>query len=659
MKLKRTACVPLLVQDPYTSVWSGSDTANSGDTIHWSGRKQRIYVDVRLGEKEYRLVGESGDLTPMEQTSVNVTALRTIFTYENDKAAVELAFMTPLDVTDLTVMSRPCSYIDARIRMKNEKPVRAFLKVTLTSDLVSSDQTADLIFPVGTTKNGRFVSMGRQQQHPLGGSGDNVTLDWGYAYLAVTDSASLLSHSRERGTIAADVPFANGEAHVLFAYDDLVSINYFGQFRRAYWTKTYASITAAIDAALMEREEQYRKAAQFDDMIEKKALEAGGDDYVFLCDMAYRQTVAAHKLITDEEGNLLFLSKENDSNGCIGTVDVSYPSVPLFLWLNPELVKGMLRPVFRFADMDAWTYDFAPHDVGRYPYAWGQVYGLNKKPRGAEDFWSGRDGDVYPPFYVFGKEDDLFDLRYQMPVEECGNMIIMTLAVCLAEKKADFAEPYMGTLAKWKEYLLEYGEDPAEQLCTDDFAGHLSHNVNLSVKAVMGIEAYSRLCSMTGRSEEAESAHESAVKMAESWEKRAAAGDHTMLAFGRPDTWSLKYNMVWDKLIGSGLFDEEIIRRDIAFDLGKANKYGVPLDSRADYTKSDWILWVAAMTDDKEVRKELISGVARYLRETPTRYPFGDWYDTKSGQYCHFKGRSVQGGIFMPILADEWKNKRQ
>ena len=91
----------------------------------------------------------------------------------------------------------------------------------------------------------------------------------------------------------------------------------------------------------------------------------------FLCVMSYRHAIAAHKLITDEDQNLIFLSKENDSNGCIGTVDVSYPSVPLFMLYNTEYVKGMLRPIFRFADCDVWTYDFAPHDVGRYPYASG------------------------------------------------------------------------------------------------------------------------------------------------------------------------------------------------------------------------------------------------------------------------------------------------
>ena len=156
--------------------------------------------------------------------------------------------------------------------------------------------------------------------------------------------------------------------------------------------------------------------------------------------MSYRHAIAAHKLITDEDQNLIFLSKENDSNGCIGTVDVSYPSVPLFMLYNTEYVKGMLRPIFRFADCDVWTYDFAPHDVGRYPYAWGQVYGRsdeeNKRFRSDNQF-------VYPPYYMYPLGSNVYGLRDQMPVEECGNMLIMTAMVCRMEQNVSFALPYM------------------------------------------------------------------------------------------------------------------------------------------------------------------------------------------------------------------------
>ena len=175
--------------------------------------------------------------------------------------------------------------------------------------------------------------------------------------------------------------------------------------------------------------------------------------------MAYRQAIAAHKLVTDENGDVLFFSKECFSNGCIATVDVTYPSIPLFLLFNTELVKGMLRPIFKYFNSDDWKFDFAPHDVGCYPIANGQVYGENA-------------------------------LENQMPVEECGNMLITMAAISMSEKNAAFAKENFTALTSWVDYLVINGFDPGNQLCTDDFAGHLSHNSNLSIKAILGIASY-------------------------------------------------------------------------------------------------------------------------------------------------------------------------
>lgn len=648
MKVTRAASIPLIMHDPYFSIWSSSDHLYDADTVHWTGKRQQIRGYLTVDKTVYCFMGDKEFHQILPQISLDVTATATTYTFENDKVRLCCRFTSPLILSDPLLVSRPCTYIDFMVEKKNADNVK--LDFIVSADLVRQEKDEVAGFAGTFKQDFSYASMGRMRQQPLGSSGDHTTIDWGYVYLAGNDK-STITYDAANEAIRCQAADLNGQTTLILAYDDLASINYFGEWRKAYWTTRYKTILEAISAAFADQKKVCKQASEIDCEIEAKAKKIGGDEYAFLCAMSYRHAIAAHKLITDEDKNLIFLSKENDSNGCIGTVDVSYPSVPLFMLYNTEYVKGMLRPIFRFADCDVWTYDFAPHDVGRYPYAWGQVYGRsdeeNKRFRSENQF-------VYPPYYMYPSGSNVYGLRDQMPVEECGNMLIMTAMVCRMEKNASFALPYMETLKTWREYLIRYGADPGEQLCTDDFAGHLSHNTNLSVKAIMGIEGYAQIAALAGEKDEAKKYHKIAADMASDWEKRAKADDHYQLVFGegKKDTWSLKYNLVWDKLWKSGLFSDEVYEKELAYYKKKANRYGTPLDSRAAYTKSDWILWCAAMDDNTAA---LIQPVAAYLKETTTRVPFSDWYQTDSGRYCYFIARSVQGGIFMPMLAEQIK----
>ena len=647
MKVTRAASIPLIMHDPYFSIWSSSDHLYDADTVHWTGKRQQIRGYLTVDKTVYCFMGDKEFHQILPQISLDVTATATTYTFENDKVRLCCRFTSPLILSDPLLVSRPCTYIDFMVEKKNADNVK--LDFIVSADLVRQEKDEVAGFAGTFKQDFSYASMGRMRQQPLGSSGDHTTIDWGYVYLAGNDK-STITYDAANEAIRCQAADLNGQTTLILAYDDLASINYFGEWRKAYWTTRYKTILEAISAAFADQKKVCKQASEIDCEIEAKAKKIGGDEYSFLCAMSYRHAIAAHKLITDEDQNLIFLSKENDSNGCIGTVDVSYPSVPLFMLYNTEYVKGMLRPIFRFADCDVWTYDFAPHDVGRYPYAWGQVYGRsdeeNKRFRSENQF-------VYPPYYMYPSGSNVYGLRDQMPVEECGNMLIMTAMVCRMEQNVSFALPYMETLKKWREYLIRYGADPGEQLCTDDFAGHLSHNTNLSVKAIMGIEGYAQIAALAGEKDEAKKYHKIAADMASDWEKRAKADDHYQLVFGegKKDTWSLKYNLIWDKLWKSGLFSDEVYEKELAYYKKKANRYGTPLDSRATYTKSDWILWCAAMDNTAA----LIQPVAAYLKETTTRVPFSDWYQTDSGMYCYFIARSVQGGIFMPMLAEQIK----
>ena len=115
-------------------------------------------------------------------------------------------------------------------------------------------------------------------------------------------------------------------------------------------------------------------------------------------------------------------------------------------------------------------------------------------------------------------------------------------------------------------------------------------------------------------------------------------------------TFSLKYNFAFDKILGLKLFGSELLEKEVSFYLTKAQRYGIPLDTRAGYTKSDWLLWVARLTDDDKKRKIIADMIDDYLKNSPDRIPFGDWYETQDGSHHEFRARSVQGGCFILLI---------
>ena len=214
-------------------------------------------------------------------------------------------------------------------------------------------------------------------------------------------------------------------------------------------------------------------------------------------------------------------------------------------------------------------------------------------------------------------------------------------------------------LTTWTDYLVEKGLDPENQLCTDDFAGHFAHNTNLSIKAILGVASYGRLAEMLGKKDVAEAYTTKARQMATEWERMANDGDHYRLTFDKPGTWSQKYNLVWDRLLGLDIFDSKIAEMEIPYYLAKQNIYGLPLDNREPYTKTDWIMWTATMAPDQATFREFIVPVHKFMNETIDRVPMSDWVFTDKPNWRGFKARSVIGGYYMKMLEGKLMQNKQ
>ncbi len=618
-------------------------------TAHCHNRTGGGYVDFGLYEKE---PDKSSFIKTATQKSVSVLPTQTFYTFECGPVNLEVIFSAPLLLDDLELMSRPVNYVTYQVKSGDNASHDVQIYFEATPQWAVNDDSQPVDFEKIEREGLAFLKTGTKEQPVLQKKGDDLRIDWGYFYLAgKTDKVSVMNFGdywtpkkefKETGKISVQQPVSLPEQmsknmtvlayskdlgkvssrlvsdYIMLGYDDIYSIQYFEKNLKAYWTNNgRIDIFQAFQSANNDYNSIMKRCRDFNVKMMNDANRAGGEKYAELCALAYRQAVAAHKLVKEEDGTLLFLSKENNSNGSIGTVDITYPSAPLFLFYNTDLVKGLLNHIFYYSESGKWTKPFAAHDVGTYPLANGQTYG----------------GD--------------------MPVEESGNMLILTTAVAQMEGNADYAAKHWEVLTTWADYLVEEGLNPDNQLCTDDFAGHLAHNANLSIKAIMGIAGYSKLAAMLGKNDVAGKYLDIAKGMAVEWEKMADDGDHYRLTFDRPGTWSQKYNLVWDKLLGINIFDPQIAVKEMAYYRTKQNEFGLPLDIRASYTKSDWILWTATLTGNSDDFNALVDLVYKYVDETPSRVPLSDWHDTIEGTRVGFKARAVVGGYFLKMLEDK------
>jgi Domain of unknown function (DUF4965)/Domain of unknown function (DUF1793)/Domain of unknown function (DUF5127)/Domain of unknown function (DUF4964) len=624
---------PLIVHNPYFSVWSFTDELNASSTRHWTGKEQAMTGWIEVDGHRYGFMGDSVD-ERAQQTRREMNATQTIYGFSCGSMDLVVTFTSPLLIDDLALLSRPVSYVGFAVRSNAGGSHAVKLSFGVSTDLAVNVPTQEVKTSQYVSGGLSLLKAGTVSQDVLAKKGDDLRIDWGYVYVAVKkgegeqriegggvgDSirSKLLMTTLDLGQVGAEAR----DRVLLVGYDDLYAIQYFKHDLKGWWKlKPGTTIEGVLAAAYRDYGVVLQKCDAFNKRIYADALKAGGETYAKLCVMGYRQCLAAHSLVKSPEGELLWLSKENFSNGCISTVDVTYPSAPLFLAYNPRLLEGMLNGIYYFCEKSG-LYDkpYAAHDLGTYPLADGEIYGSGG-----------------------------------MPVEESGNMIILTAAIAKAEGNAEYARKHWTTLTQWVDYLAKEGLDPANQLCTDDFAGHLARNANLSVKAIVGIGCYAYLAERLGYSDVAEKYRAMAKEMAGKWQGLADAGDHYALTFDNKDTWSQKYNLVWDKIMHLGLFPATVYQKEVAYYLGKQNAFGLPLDSRKTYTKSDWILWTSVLASNREDFERLIDPVYRYATSTPTRVPLSDWHETTDGRQVGFQARSVVGGYFIQVLAEEWK----
>lgn len=603
---------------------------------------------------------------PMEktatQTSVDVLACNTYYTFNCGAVKLDVVFTAPMIIDDLESISTPINYISYRVTSNDGNPHDVQFYFGMTPEMAVLDGTQATNTRIITNNYTKYAFAGTQSQKILGRAGDLITIDWGYIYLPeIGGEVSVTSFNNAESEFAAQgkIVTQNGaltaaaniteypvmaftkdlgsttkaSGYMMIGYDERYDIKYFGRNYKGYWARNGKTIYKAFEEMRDNYERNMQRSRDMDKIIYDDAYNATQSrNYAELLSGTYRHCLGAHKLFEDSEGNLLYFSKENNSNGCVNTVDLTYPSSSIFLSYNEQLQKAMITSIIEYCYTGKWPFNFAAHDLGTYPHANGNVYGN--------------------PYANDGST---------MPLEESANIIILAAYIAKLDGNLDYLRKYWDVLTSWNQFLVDNGKEPGNQLCTDDFKGPSTRNANLAVKAIMGIASFAEMCRMLGYEDLYSQHMATAREYAHYWVDMDKGTDHYLMEFQSDNsTWGLKYNMLWDKLWGWNIFNDDytgdVMAVEIPYYKKKAETWGLPLDGRDKTGKSDWNAWIAAMTTNADDFNFIMDKEWVFANECNTRWPLTDWHWTDSPNARGFRARSVIGGLWAKVLVEKNAN---
>ncbi|AEO64520.1 uncharacterized protein THITE_2110742 [Thermothielavioides terrestris NRRL 8126] len=654
-KPTRPPAVPLAVRSPYLNAWLQGD---SGDVLpgawprHWTGGILGWQGLVAVDGVTYNWMGGAPGPAPVNQVSLEYTATRSIFTFDvAGKVTMTVTFLSPVYPDDLARQSQQFSYVSVKTRSSDGQPHAVQVYMDVSGEWASGDTSQIIQWDTGSTGDIAYHKFFRQNQQQFQESQEIAS--WGNWYLATRSNSGMTWQIGQDTTLRGQ--FANNRVLTdsmesnfrpvnqqwpVFAFshdlgnvtgDDVERvftlglvqdqvINFAGQSGNlapvpGLWSSYYQDEVSAVAAFYNDYDHASEVSSALDQRIQSDSEKAAGQNYATITTLAVRQTFGALQYAGTPSKPYIFL-KEISSNSDIQTVDVIFPAYPIFLYLNASIARYILDPLFENQESGAYPNAYAEHDLGTFPVAKGY-------PQGNDE---------------------------AMPLEECGNMIIMTLAYAQRTGDTAYLSAHYAKLSQWAQFLVEESLIPASQLSTDDFAGTLANQTNLAIKGIIGLKAMSHIAQLTNNDDQFGAIADNYLK---GWKQLGinsqANPPHTTLSYGNDDSHGLLYNIYADKLLNLNFVDQSIFDMQSNFYPTVANQYGVPLDTRHTWTKSDWEMFVAAVASEP-TRNMFISKLANWIGTTSTNRAMTDLYDSVTGGYPDggpvFVARPVMGGTF-------------
>ncbi|KAI0638108.1 DUF1793-domain-containing protein [Trametes polyzona] len=655
------AAVPLAVRSPYLSAWlpQGAGTAlNAAWPTFWTGSILGWAGFVKVDDVAYNWLGVPSvpgvNFNKATQKSLQFTSTQSIFVLSAGPVDLTVTFLSPVEPTDPVNQSLPLSYYAVSAASTDGRAHSVQVYTDISAEWVTGDNslTANWTTTTGNVLTHQVQLASQSQFSEIGdhiqqGSAFHSTLNtagatWqtgqdtvvraqfvnngkltntgDTAFRAVSDRWPVFAFAHDLGSVTgATAPVVFSVGHVRDPAIQYIVANNGRQSRSLFFWTRFSTVASAISTFLNDYNNALARARAFDAKVNADATKISAD-YAAIVALSIRQGFGATEITVSRTSNggfntndVLVFMKEISSDGNVNTVDVIFPSWPLFLYTNPTLGKQLLLPLFEYQATGQYPNKWSVHDMGAsYPKAVGH-----------------NDGKDEP-----------------MPVEESGNMLIMTLSYTQKTNDLSLIRTYFNLLDQWTQFLITDSLIPANQISTDDFAGSLANQTNLAIKGIIGIKAMAEIANLVGDTARSSNYSSIAAAYVQQWQKFATASDgtHLTLSYGNSASWGLAYNLFADKLLRTNVFPASIFDLQTKWYSSHANAFGVPLDTRHTYTKSDWEIWTAGLVTTTAVRDLLISSVRKYAANGKSSQPLGDWYETTDGSVEGFRARPVVGG---------------
>ncbi|KAK5627271.1 hypothetical protein RRF57_002987 [Xylaria bambusicola] len=747
--------LPLIVRNPYLSIWlpQARDAPWKNWPMFWRGETVGFAVMASIPHSRtvYPLLGRPQDfldhsssynisLPQYDGATFDASTTNLTYTIRGTDIRIVLSFLSPITPTSTLRQAFPASYLTCFV----EGSTDLSLYLDVNGEWVSGDRGSKIQWGLEEPRAGHsktnlktwritraaeqlftevqdraewgtlHVSAPSDVKHQSGESrrirrafaeSSSLTNKVDDAYRGIFEEEPIFAFSKtfrlgKNSTFSS--PLRQDSVVFTFALTQDPVVQFASARGLTLMRPLWASHFFTAEEMVQYHYDDYKTAAHlarnYSDQLARDAYASGSKDYQDIAALSARQVLGATQFSGTPDSPILFL-KEISSNGNFQTVDVIFPAFPFFLYTNPQWLAYLLEPLIEHQLSGQYPNDYSMHDLGaHFPNATGHSDGK----------------DEY------------------MPVEECGDMLIMGLALAnalkdntrpaftfnaLPETKPLGSGPKKSPLSidvygmdnirtgvgimgekaaakwlrhsyklwtKWTGYLVRESLIPANQLCTDDFAGWLANQTNLALKGIIGIKAMSGIANLVGEESDAKYYSSVADDYIEKWQGFGLSRDktHAKLAYTWWGSWTTLYNLFADALLCFHLSDDRSTTQgqgqswdshqrpigDAGVEILKSKKfipdeiyqmqsdwyhnvlqrYGLPLDSRHLYTKSDWEFFAAAVAS-KEVRTEILQHVATWVNETVTDRPFTDLYETEGeGGFpgIYFMARPVVGGHF-------------